>query len=878
MLCGGDWIMANRYLVGNGNRNWNDVNNWSDSSGGAGGSSIPTLNDAVILDANSGTGVITIAGTDTSCASFDASAITAAITITSATVSLYNYGAWILDAQLTWTFTSTAYLYQKATSSVALTMNSATVNANRIYFDGVGGMWTNSDACNLGSSTIYLTNGTWDTNGKTITTTGSLITVPGTKTLTLGASTFNVGNWNMSSINLLTVNFNTSTINITSNSLIKANQTFYNLTLTGIAAITAEISFGESITVLNVLTITGSNTTNYRLLVASSVIGTQRTITAATIVASNVDFRDIKLAGACSKDLSTEALCPGLSGDCGGNTDIVFATARTSYFKKFASTASWKDENNWFKQADRASVSRVPLPQDTAILDANSFNQSCTLTIDMPRKGSVDMSGVSYAVTTVLANSVEHYGNLILGNNITPSGNYLRTLMGRGSYNLNLYGKSIYILYVKCVNGEYTFLSDLTTTGHITLIPFYIIRGTIYLNGFNVTTSYLAVSGTLYCSTGNITLTGDVTFNVFLCNGTIYSESSTIKLNPASGSANLSFEGGGKTYNKVWFSGTHTGYFDITGANTFAELVIDKGRKVRPVNGVTQNIAKLTAIGTQAEPITITSPTTAQHTLNTSATDIQADWLYLHYSKVTPAGKWFAGNGSSALPPMGNGLLYNWYAVAGIDGTTNDKQLAPAGCHIPTSTEWATLSTYLGGDTVSGGKLKSINSIFWTSNVGATNESGFYAFGNGVRSDGIFLVLGQRCNLWSSTESGIYAYKIKLINSDATTTIDNISIKERGCGVRCIVDTIPANGIITDVDGNRYGIVTIGIQTWLTSNLKTTKYADGTAIPNVTDNSAWAALTTGAYCSYNNAAIVEYPSNNDGWVMKYISIGMMNFF
>ncbi|MGA3014551.1 MAG: fibrobacter succinogenes major paralogous domain-containing protein [Bacteroidales bacterium] len=57
---------------------------------------------------------------------------------------------------------------------------------------------------------------------------------------------------------------------------------------------------------------------------------------------------------------------------------------------------------------------------------------------------------------------------------------------------------------------------------------------------------------------------------------------------------------------------------------------------------------------------------------------------------------------------------------------------------------------------------------------------------------------------------------------------------------------------VTDVDGNVYHSVVIGTQTWMASNLKVTKYRNGTAIPNVSDSAQWVALTTGAYCVYNN--------------------------
>jgi len=66
--------------------------------------------------------------------------------------------------------------------------------------------------------------------------------------------------------------------------------------------------------------------------------------------------------------------------------------------------------------------------------------------------------------------------------------------------------------------------------------------------------------------------------------------------------------------------------------------------------------------------------------------------------------------------------------------------------------------------------------------------------------------------------------------------------------------TLVATPTVTDADGNVYQTITIGTQVWMVENLKTTKYKDGTPIPNVTDNAAWTALTTPAYCWYNNDA------------------------
>lgn len=60
------------------------------------------------------------------------------------------------------------------------------------------------------------------------------------------------------------------------------------------------------------------------------------------------------------------------------------------------------------------------------------------------------------------------------------------------------------------------------------------------------------------------------------------------------------------------------------------------------------------------------------------------------------------------------------------------------------------------------------------------------------------------------------------------------------------------SGHVIDCDGNSYTTVRIGGQEWMAENLRTTHYRNGEAIPNVTNTAAWEALTTGAWCWYNN--------------------------
>jgi len=56
---------------------------------------------------------------------------------------------------------------------------------------------------------------------------------------------------------------------------------------------------------------------------------------------------------------------------------------------------------------------------------------------------------------------------------------------------------------------------------------------------------------------------------------------------------------------------------------------------------------------------------------------------------------------------------------------------------------------------------------------------------------------------------------------------------------------------VFDIDGNGYSTVTIGTQTWLSENLKTTKFNDGIEIPLTNDNQKWCENKSPAYCWYN---------------------------
>jgi len=129
------------------------------------------------------------------------------------------------------------------------------------------------------------------------------------------------------------------------------------------------------------------------------------------------------------------------------------------------------------------------------------------------------------------------------------------------------------------------------------------------------------------------------------------------------------------------------------------------------------------------------------------------------------------------------GALYNWYTV-------NTGKLCPTGWHVPSSAEWTTLTTYLGGTSVAGGKLKETGTSHWfTPNNGATNESGFTALPGGYHSDsGSFYYNVYNGLWWSSTGySSMTAWGRRLYYNTIDVTSTSYS-QQWGMSVRCLKD------------------------------------------------------------------------------------------
>jgi len=136
------------------------------------------------------------------------------------------------------------------------------------------------------------------------------------------------------------------------------------------------------------------------------------------------------------------------------------------------------------------------------------------------------------------------------------------------------------------------------------------------------------------------------------------------------------------------------------------------------------------------------------------------------------------------------GGLYQWNEMMQYETTPGVQGICPSGWHVPTDAEWTTLTTYLGGTSIAGGKMKETGTTHWlTPNTGATNESRFTALPGGHRSlSGLFFFLGTSATFWSSSEnSSASAWYRDLTYNHANVYRYNGS-KADGFSVRCLKD------------------------------------------------------------------------------------------
>jgi hypothetical protein len=533
------------------------------------------------------------------------------------------------------TYTGTT-TFNATTTGKTITTNGVAFGAG-VTLDGVGGEWTLGSAFSCGTSTLTLTNGTFDTsvsnyavtagtfsssnsNTRTINLNGSTVTLSGSWTMTTSTNaTLNAGTSQITlsaiavtfaggGLTYNNISFTSPTPTVTTKSITGAN-TFNNVTFTTPSAGGGlnNISIGADQTINGTLTVPGTNG-NRRLFVRSDTIGTSRTLTCAAESLTDVDFRDIVVAGAGSPFTGTRL------GDCGGNTNITFDAGVDKYWN-LAAGGNWNATAWALSSGGSVAAANFPLAQDTVIIENTGLNTSATITINIAYNiGTLNTSTRTNAMTLASGSiNPTFYGNFTYGSGVTPTGTGTYNFSNRSTKTINSGGKTFpQNVAISAPGGGIQLITNNLTvdTADTTTLN----SGTLDLNNLVLTTGLFSSSNsntrTIAFGTGNISCSGtgvvwdSTTGTGLTTTGTqvvnVTSIGSTgITVNPGSlsetNSISYNFTGGTYILNNIFGIGTYsvrnvnfTGYAGtlaaINGGIVYGDITFSTGMTITPAN------------------------------------------------------------------------------------------------------------------------------------------------------------------------------------------------------------------------------------------------------------------------------------------------------
>lgn len=668
-----------------------------DMSAATVGASVPTAADNVFFDANSNSGTtaftVTMANTPRVCNNFTASGLDGALTLAGTSIGLTVSGS------LDWPATNLTRSYTGTTTFNATTTGK-TITARvsfpgAVTFDGVGGAWTlGFDLVTLGVITV--TNGTFDTSSSgnyAVTATSFSSTNSNVRTINLNASTVTLSafpGWDITTSTNATVNAGTSTINLSAGTAdfrgggktyynvaftntsggsqvpsVSGANTFNNLSLsgrTGTGMPRFEISANQTIN--GTFTVSAGTLPIYRRTVYSDTLGTPRTLTCAAVSLTDVDFKDITIAGAAAPASGTRL------GDCKGNSGITFPAAKTVYYRQTGS-ANWgaTGSGSWSATSGGAlDATMFPLAQDTAVFPAATYPASgSTTTInDGYNIGTIDMSLRTSNTMTLgigASSSLICFGDWINGTGITLTGTAFLTFSGRTTQQLTSANVTFtQQIYVDTPGGSVTlqdaFIQSITESANL-------VSGTLDLNGFTCTVGLrFATSsstsarnltfngGTLVCPSANTTSFNNAAPTSFTTTAGI--GTGAISMTAATAKT---FVGAGSTFNCTINQGG-AGALTITGSNTFSDITntysATGATSILFTAATTSTFTNWNASGESTRLLTIGSVTAASHTLSKTSGSVSADFLSISRSTAAGGASWYAGaNSTDALNNSG---------------------------------------------------------------------------------------------------------------------------------------------------------------------------------------------------------------------------------
>jgi fibronectin-binding autotransporter adhesin len=901
--------MANRYWVG-GNGTWDGTTttNWSASSGGAGGASVPTAADSVFFD-QATTYSVTLSGGAINCLDLTVSAGT--VTFTGSGTPAIS-GSFSLIAGTTWS-SSGAITFNATTTGKTVTTNGTSLSA-AITFNGVGGAWTLGSALTT-SGAITVTNGTFNTGNYAVTATFLTSSTSNVRSINLGSSTVTLtaGSGIVFSTNT-NLTFNAGTSNIicqaASTSIAgggaggtSTGVTFYNVSFTSTTAGThvinatntfnniavaapssagvTSVSLAGSQTINGALTTTGT-AGNRRVWFQSATYGLQYTLTVNSAASlTDADFRDIIVQGTAAPISGTRI------GDLRGCSGITFSAPKTVYWN-LAAGGNWS-ANAWATSAGgTVSTDNFPLAQDTATFVNTGLNTAATVTMDtaIPYIGTIDMSARTTTMGLVGA-TYTMYGDWKTGSGVTYSGAFVLTFSGRNTQTFTSSGKSFsYPITVDSYGGTVQLADALNIVGN----AFTVTNGTFTTNGYAVT------AGTLSSNNSNVRAINLGASTVTLSTGVTFTTATNLTLNAGTSTINITAASGGNfalnnlNYYNLVFSGTSGTATPrtISGNATIVNLTI-----AAMINGSRTNTVENDLVITGTLTFTDTSPTNRLLLCSlTTGTDVNisvnavSGLSDIDFRDVNIIGN-AAPISGTRLGDCGNnvGITFPapktvYWNLAGAQSVTANGWAATSGgtpstTNFPLAQDTAVFNDAGSAGTVSITYVYQFGNIDMTARTSAmtfqfngTTQSNFYGdllFGTGVTTSGsVALIFRGYSKTQTIRCNGVSISPPITINS-ATTTVQLADAFSMGATSTLTLTLGTFDAVSYNVTVGLFtasaGTLKMGSGTWTLSGTGTvwnggvTNFFKGTANIVLSDTSTTARSFAGQGLSYNKLTI-----------------------
>jgi hypothetical protein len=543
--------MPDRYWVAGGTGNYNSTTNWSASSGGASGASVPTTADNVFFNAASGAGTATI-NTGSNCANLNLTGFTGTLTFTNTLTiagTVINFG--------TGGYTVTG------ASSLLLGSTNPTITSNGTVYTGninFNGNTTYTLADNLScTGTIILSNGTATTiNGNTINVGGNLTHTGGAFVTGTTNFVFNgTGTWSHTSTGVLrnnftintagtltlgtNVNYQTGTLTYTAGTVVTTGSTLNmaaptTLNTNGVTWNNISCSGAVTVTLSSNLTLTGTlsiaNGTTSFTLGANSLISTNANLTLGSsgtlTMPANQTFKTLSNTGtnAGSINGNTLTITENLSlaaGGIGGTTNIIYAGTGTWT----ATISSAVLSNNFtINTAGTLTISGI------VYKSTNTFTYTAGTVIDTG-------ATVVISSSTTLNVSGKTWEKLLVNNAITLTSNLNTVTFGTTGANATTFvlgGNTLNFTHLELGNIGTTTLPSTWSCQNLTLVN----ASSGSINGFSITINgniVQSASGN-YSGTTTLTYAGTGTWSRTTGNG-YFSNAFTINT-----AGTLTFSGG----------------------------------------------------------------------------------------------------------------------------------------------------------------------------------------------------------------------------------------------------------------------------------------------------------------------------------------------